>query len=287
MTCSSALRQFVSAVVPRPLVRFVWNAASDLKDLPRRFSDDTPPQPWRLMHNVGGGDYHRTGRYFADKIVEQTGLQPNWSVLDIGCGTGRIGAPLIQRLGEGGSYTGFDLSASAIRWARKHVASPSVSVQFLRADLSNTEYNRSGERRASQYVFPAAPGSMDLCIAISLFTHLKREDAQRYLHECARVLKPGGKVFLTAFLMNDKARQRVQDGRARMAFQPLDASTYTTDLKTPEHAIAFDQGEFFNWVDAAQLVRVSPMVPGNWSDRTRRGDLQDLVVLEKPVRPAM
>lgn len=282
MTSSSALRRVVKSLVPRPLVRFVWNAASDLKDLPGRISGDAPPQPWRLMHNVGGGDYHQTGRYFADKITQTTGLQPDWSVLDIGCGTGRIGAPLIQRLGEGGAYKGFDLSASAIRWAEKHVSSNQASVQFIRADLSNTEYNRGGETRASRYVFPAATGSMDLCIAISLFTHLKSDDAQRYLQECARVLKPGGKVFLTAFVMSEDAKQRVRDGRSRMAFEPLDDATYTTDLKTPEHAIAFEEKDFLEWVEAAGLTLMAPIEPGIWSDQSGRGDLQDLVLLQKP-----
>lgn len=282
MTSSSALRRVVKAVVPRPIIRFVWNAASDLKDLPGRISRDAPPQPWRLMHNVGGGDYHRTGHYFAEKIARTTGLQPDWSVLDIGCGTGRIGAPLIQRLGQGGSYTGFDLSASAIRWAQKHVSPGAALVQFIRADLSNTEYNRGGETRASSYVFPAETGSMDLCIAISLFTHLKSEDAQRYLQECARVLRPGGKVFLTAFVMSEDAKQRLKEGRSRMAFEPLDDATYTTDLKTPEHAIAFEHAHFYEWIDAAGLALMAPIEPGIWSDNAGRGDLQDLVLLQKP-----
>lgn len=281
MSRFSALRDAIKTAVPRPVARLVWNAAADLKDMPGRLSGNLPPQPFRVMHNVGGGDYHQIGQYFAHRIAERTGLAADWSLLDIGCGTGRIAAPLIEKLGCEGLYTGFDLSAAAIDWAQKHIARDRAGVQFVRADLSNTEYNKDGAARASEYRFPAEDESVDLCFAISLFTHLKAGDAIHYLEECGRVLRPGGKAFLTAFIMTLETQAQIEQGASRMRFQRLDANCYTTDLKTPEHATAFDRSDFINWAERAGLTLSGDIKPGAWPALGATGDLQDELVFEK------
>lgn len=277
----SALRDLVKTVVPRPVMRLVWNLAADLKDMPGRVSGELSPQPFRVMHNVGGGQYHHIGRYFADRIAERTGLLGDWSVLDIGCGTGRVAAPLIEKLNADGRYVGFDLSASAIEWADKHISRGRPEIQFLHADLSNTEYNKGGVVRASAYRFPAEDASMDLCIAISLFTHLKADDAIHYLRECARVLKPGRRAFITDFLMTPESQAQIDQGVSRMRFQRLDEHNYTTDLTTPEHAIAFERDDFIGWAEQFGLVLYGSCKRGAWSDSNARGDLQDELVFQK------
>jgi len=269
-------------VVPRPLIRLVWNLGADLRGLPKRLSRKEGPEPWRVMHNVGGGDYHRTGRRYAKFIREMTGLKPDGHVLDIGCGTGRVAAPLVTYLGEGGRYTGFDISKRATDWARAYLPETEAAVDIHHADLGNTEYNKSGADAASRYAFPAGDADVDATFAISLYTHLLAADAQAYLRETARVLKPGGRAFITAFLMTEMAASNIRGGTSRMPFEPMGEGVYTTDPDTPEHAIAFDESLFLSWAQAAGLAQEGEIKRGFWFGTDRDGELQDIIILRRP-----
>ncbi|MEO1101813.1 MAG: class I SAM-dependent methyltransferase [Pseudomonadota bacterium] len=276
------LRKLVRWLIPQPVIRFVWNGFSDLSDLPRRLAGRHPPQPFRVVHNVGGGDYHAIGRYYVDSISRRVDFKPGGHVLDIGCGTGRIAAPLIARMDAGGRYTGFDVSSRAIGWARRHVASETASVSFIHVDLNNSEYNRSGREKASAFRFPAENEDVDVAIATSLYSHLLADEAVHFLKETARVLKPGGRAVITAFLMTPEILERVKCGAAQVAFKPFAEGSYTTEPRTPEEAIAFDETLFFDWVRAAGLTSAVPVERGAWSSDKTEGALQDWLVLEKP-----
>lgn len=275
------LRKLLRAFIPRPVVRFVWNAVNDLKELPGRIVGKRPAQPFRIMHNVGGGDYHAIGRHYVALMERQAGLSAGDHVLDIGCGTGRVAAPLIERLGPEGSYTGFDVSRRAIDWARKHVADEHGGVRFVHVDLGNSEYNKAGRLDASKFPFPAQDDEVDIALATSLYSHLMPEEAAHFLKETGRVLKPGGRALLTAFLMTSDGFERVGNGNAQMAFEPLGDHAYTTEPGTPEEAIAFDEHVFLNWVKTAGLTLARPVQRGAWSDRTLTQALQDTILLEK------
>ncbi|MEM7458115.1 MAG: class I SAM-dependent methyltransferase [Pseudomonadota bacterium] len=281
MNNSRGFRQITKSLVPRPVIRTVWNACGDLKDLPKRLFHDLPPQPLRMLHNSGGGDYHQIGHHIVRKIIKRTGFASHWSVLDIGCGTGRIAGPMISRLDERGAYTGFDVSRSAIDWARKYVAPDAANVRFVHADLANQEYNPGSSDPARLYAFPCTDESVDLGYAVSVFTHLRAPDAQAYLHQSARVLKPGGKLFLTAFLMTPDALERTQRHVSAMPFEAIDQVTYSTDPRVPEQAMAFDEQVFLGWVQKAGFRIVDEIRRGCWSTDRLRGELQDELVLEK------
>lgn len=232
------------------------------------------------MHNVGGGDYHVIGRAFADKIAARTQLQSEWSVLDIGCGTGRVAAPLLSKLDANGSYTGFDVSQRAVAWAQRHVTPGLSTARFVHVDAANSEYNPKGKQPGSAISFPADDASVDLCFATSLFTHLCANDARHYLAESARVLKPGHKLFLTAFLIDPLA---ALSGTVapRLEFQAINDRSYTTDLKTPEHAMAFDQAAFISWARQVGLRPVGMIERGSWSGRPSHTGFQDEIIFEK------
>ena len=206
----SSLRANLKQLFPRPLTTFLGNASGDIKDLRARVSGNGPPQPFRVLHNLGIADYHETGRTLAEELASKTGLEPNWSVLDIGCGTGRVAVPLVKKLDGRGSYIGFDVSARAVTWARRHISGFGTPVRFFSFDIANGEYNPRGRRRAQEISFPVLSNSMDLCFAIDLFPHLRADTARYYLQESARVLKPGGKLFLTACLVDAATQSNLE-----------------------------------------------------------------------------
>lgn len=274
-----SLAQWGHRIVPRRIVNFFWNLGSDLKDLPVRLSSPRP-MPWRLWHNVGGGDFHALGAHYFAQFSEAVALEQTDHVLDMGCGAGRVAFPIAAFLQSGGRYTGFDLSQRALDFAQRHVASR-AALTFVHAPVQSREYAGVGAP-ASQYRFPVDDGSVDAALAISLFSHLLPQDAARYLAETGRALRPGGRVFLTAFIVDEPARQTLQDRRAACQMTPISAEAWAADPRHPERAIAFEKTAFEDWMRQAGLVWARPMRTGYWATPEKAGEFQDQIVLEKP-----
>ncbi len=280
MSVTASLKRWGHAVLPRGFVNFAWNLASDAKDVVLRRRTSGQPQPWRVWHNVGGGDFHATGRHFHALFAEAVDLQPHFHVLDLGCGAGRLAFPIAESLDASGRYTGFDLSERALGFARKHVTSR-AALDFVHARVQSREYSGSGQK-ASQYVFPVGENSVDAALAISLFSHLLPADAAHYLAETGRVLKPGGRIFLTGFLVGPEQMDGIGNPDHFLPMQPYEDGVWAADPRHPERAIGFGRSLFDQWVEAAGLVWAAPVVPGFWSRSGGAGDFQDAIVLEKP-----
>ncbi len=164
-----------------------------------RWHGVVPLPPEGLMWTAGAPDVENF-LVVADAWAQlvRRHLQPQGRVLDVGCGCGRLARvlaadPLL------GSYVGFDCIAANIAWCETHVlpAFAGKRCEFHHVDARSTEYNPAGAVRAQDVRFPCDSASMDVVVAASLFTHLLEPDADRYLREIARVLKPGGTALIT------------------------------------------------------------------------------------------
>lgn len=272
---ATAFKSWAHRVLPRPFVNGVWNLASDVKDLPVRLKSPGAPRPWRVWHNVGGGDFHQIGREYFDWFRISARVQPDSHVLDMGCGAGRLAFPLADYLDADGAYTGFDLSRRALGFARRH-ARGVARFNFVRADVESREYGGAGAKAAA-YRFPAEDDSIDAALAVSLFSHLLPEDAAAYLREAGRVLKPGGRLCLTGFLVEpDMALEG-----AILPLKPFRDGAWAADPREPERAIGYERSAFEAWLDEAGLELAEPLAPGHWSGPHRAGEFQDRIVAEK------
>ena len=272
-----AMKRLVHAIAPRPWVNFAWNLAADLGEIGQRVSDPRP-RPWRVVHNVGGGDFYATGGAFFALFRDAVALKDDACVLDIGCGAGRLAVPICNHLGSRGRYIGFDIAPRALDFARTHVRG-ACAIEFVHADLANAEYARRGER-ADSYRFPAADASVDAALATSLFSHILPDVAVHYLSEAGRVLKPGGRLMLTAFLVTQADRKR--PGAARLKLEPYGEMAFAADPRHPERAIGFDETSFLSWVEAAGLIVAGDVHRGDWrAPAATGGEFQDRLVLEK------
>jgi SAM-dependent methyltransferase len=136
----------------------------------------------------------------AHDLVARYGAIGLWAdgdvILDIGSGNGRLAIPLTRR----------------VEFSRRLFA-PWPHIRFLHVDLRNEAYNPGGSVDPREFVFPATTASVDSIFLSSVFSHLGTLDVcRRYVDECLRVLRPGGRVGCSWFrcpphaLSSDTAR---------------------------------------------------------------------------------
>jgi len=102
--------------------------------------------------------------------------RPGCAVLDYGCSNGRAAQVFTA---HGLRVTGVDVVPERIE-----EAAPFCAATFLRTDM--------------HVPLPFGADSFDLVFAAQLIEHLTVPDAQRFLAEAYTLLKPGGRIFLSA-----------------------------------------------------------------------------------------
>ena len=212
------------------------------------------------------------------------------SVLEIGCGLGRIAFPLRYVLSTDGCYEGFEICRNKVEFLERTFHRAHPHFRFVWANIHNTYYNPNGEIAARDYRFPYPDATFDLVYAASVFTHMLPDSAAHYFRESARVLKPGGRAVFSCFLLdNYRPEQPRPLGFGREAFNfdhPYGAYGDSFAIVVPDNpeqmtAYRFELLERFA-VDASLSVAHAP-VPGMWSGSTATWvGAQDVLVLVKP-----
>jgi SAM-dependent methyltransferase len=242
--------------------------AADAADRVRGRHD--PLVPPRRLQFVGAGDFAATGDEFLRHLTDLAGLNPASDVLDIGCGIGRIARPLASYLTTG-TYAGFDVDPRGIAWCAERY--PVERFRFTLADLHNARYNPAGTASARDYRFPYEDDRFDVAVMTSVVTHLQAPEAEHYLAESLRVLRPGGRLLATFFLLDADSRAALRAGRTTIPF-PIDneeAKMAVADPDLPEEAVAFDE----RWV--RERLDVRSIDPGTWRGTPGRS-YQDIVI---------
>jgi SAM-dependent methyltransferase len=142
-------------------------------------------------------------RDLVEHVLDGLPASPEWRVLEIGCGIGRLLRPLSHRVSRA---VGVDLSEEMIRRGREHCA-----------DRPNVELHRTD---GSLSMLPA--GEFDFVFSHIVFQHVPRKAyVERYIREAHRVLRPGGIL-------------RIQvDGRTRQFFRHWVADSWSGVVFSP------------------------------------------------------
>jgi ubiquinone/menaquinone biosynthesis C-methylase UbiE len=138
------------------------------------------------------------------------GLRPTDKILDIGSGIGRKTLPLLD-FTTTGTYDGIDPVAKQVRWCQEKITSRYPNFRFQQIDVWSKNYNPSGRVQPSEYRFPFEAAQFDFVMLGSVFTHMFPDDVDHYLGEISRVLKPGGKGWVTFFLLNKDSETAIAD----------------------------------------------------------------------------
>ncbi len=123
-----------------------------------------------------GGDFERTGKTEA-AIVRHFGLRDGMSLVDLGCGSGRLAWALGQTMRL--DYLGIDIVQALLDYAATR--SPRTYRFVLNRTLD----------------IPARDASADIVCAFSVFTHLLHHESYLYMEDIRRVLRPGGRLLFS------------------------------------------------------------------------------------------
>ena len=228
---------------------------------------------------IGEGDFEGVGQEFLGHFQELGGLTPTDRVLDIGCGLGRMAAPLTGFL-WGGSYHGFDVVRPTIESCRRRFAAY-PAFHFDHVDVYNGKYNPQGKLAPSEFRFPYIDASFDFAFAASVFTHMLPEDIERYLRESSRVLRPGGQLLATWFVMTPEAAVGVAEQQSDVDFRVREDGVWKADPREAEAAIAFAPATVRGLYDASGLELEEPIRYGRWSGSAEGLSYQDIVVAQR------
>jgi len=108
------------------------------------------------------------------------------NVLDIGCGGGLLTEALAER---GATVTGIDAGEAPITVANLHKLETGASVQY--------------EQGTAEDFADRHPGDFDVVTCLELLEHVP--DPESVIQSCARLVRPGGKVFFSTLNRNPKS----------------------------------------------------------------------------------
>jgi ubiquinone/menaquinone biosynthesis C-methylase UbiE len=264
----ASLRFTVRRIVFLP--QDIWSSVFGNKEL----------MPPKGLIFTGSGDFIELGNKLVNSLKVHCKLQPNHAVLDIGSGIGRVAIPLTKYLNKEGKYDGFDVIKTGIDWCQKHISPNHPNFQFRYIPLKNDLYRESGND-AADFVFPYENDSFDCVILTSVFTHMLPEEVENYLGEIQRVLKKGGKCFVTFFILNKDAKEFISKNN-HFNFPFTKGHFALMDEKVKGANVAFEES-YLEEVFSNKKLKIHAKHFGYWAGREKINsvDFQDVIILEK------
>ena len=181
-------------------------------------------------------------------------------VLDVGCGGGLLSEALAK---EGAEVTAIDLAPELIKVAKLHRLESGVAVDY---------HLQSVEALAAEQ-----PGSFDAITCMEMLEHVP--DPSAIIAACARLLKPGGQLFLSTLNRTPAAFALAIVGAEYVARLLPKGTHHYQDFIKP--------AELGAWLRAAdlQLKDVSGLAYEPWRNGARlisRTDVNYLACASKP-----
>jgi SAM-dependent methyltransferase len=209
----------------------------------------SPLPPLALRRLVGPVEDHFFDNPSGGPVFAELPPDSYDSVFDFGCGCGRLARQLIQQHARPRRYLGIDLHAGMVDWCRHNLAPLAPGFEFRHHDVRNLGLNPHG--RAACLPFPAPDRSASLVIAWSVFTHVDQQQAEFYLGEVARILRPRG-VLVATFFLFDKG-----DFPMMQAFQ----NALFINEVDPSNAVIFDRAWLLSTAASRGLVLTRAWAP--------------------------
>lgn len=121
---------------------------------------------------LGVGGAHPGGLKLSKQLLEKEDLQPEMTVLDLGCGTGQTAAYIARKYKC--HVTALDVDPTMLEKCRQRMDEEALSVEIVRGDAEN---------------LPFKDRTFDLVLAESVIAFV---DMEKAISECRRVLRDEG-----------------------------------------------------------------------------------------------
>lgn len=249
--------------------------------------------PEDLVYLTGGGpdDWAKISEYHLEMYRAYTPINDSDFILEVGCGVGRDAIELTKVLSKDGRYVGIDIIEPSITWAKQNITKKHKNFTFHYFDIKSQIHNNGGAISTKDIVLPAKDKSVDRIFLHSVFTHMFEEDIVHYLKEFNRVLKPGGLVLASFFILDKEALDRAHQGSGKKHRHPLTfeytygKGCYINDKEYPEGAVGYTPKKIKSMLNKSGLIIHGRHAHrGAWSGIKNSRNGQDILILEKASR---
>jgi len=160
-------------------------------------------------------------------IIEHLELLPGMTVLDAGCGPGRLTIPLAQKVGNDGKVIAVDIQPGMLKRAQHKAHQANISnIQFVEAALGQGEL---GQNRFDRAILVTVLGEIP--------------DRKAAVKEIYQALKPGGILSVTEIIFDPhfQSRRTVESIAEAAGFNQHtffgNRIAYTISFEKPLHSI--------------------------------------------------
>lgn len=124
-----------------------------------------------------------------EKIIERSGIKEGMKVLEIGCGSGAFTTFVARAVGNTGRVFALDIQQGMLDQLRGKLD-----------DTRNSDIKNIKPVLASAYELPFEKDSIDLVYMVAVFQEIP--DTVKTLKEVKRILRPGGILAISEFLVD-------------------------------------------------------------------------------------
>jgi len=158
----------------------------------RRFSIPCPSWLWWLIE--------RDNPFFkinqSSTIIDHLELKPDMTILDVGCGPGRITIPIAKKISPTGKVVAIDIQANMISKAKEKAKRANLTnIQFIQAAI--------GEGKLEQENF-------DRALLVTVLGEIPKANQQAALEEIYNSLKLGGILSITEIILDPHFQSRTK-----------------------------------------------------------------------------
>jgi ubiquinone/menaquinone biosynthesis C-methylase UbiE len=197
----------------------------------QRFAEIPAPLVTKVNGDNTEAGFVYIGTCIADAIEKEAGNLTNFrSILDFGCGLGRVTAQMSRRAPEA-DIVGFDIDPMMLHWAG-HLLD-------------------GGRSRFVSTTLDLPDGGFDLIVVVSVFTHLDTT-TDYWLTEIHRLLGPHGRAFITYHDETLYAEMAEKGQFHEVATNSILREKYVVGERTAEGGAAM--GTFYTTAKWEQLV---------------------------------
>ena len=95
---------------------------------------------------------------------------------------------------------GLDVLRDRIDWCQQYISGPHPSFRFRYLDVYSERYNKAGRPIDKSFRFDFPSDHFDIVYLYGVVTNMTEDHTRIYLQDISRLVKPTGRVFISAFV---------------------------------------------------------------------------------------